>query len=157
MSSPTLQLLVIRSLGGNGLILISRGLLSLLSEKELRTVLWRAALRARRSDAPLRGLASWVALQLLGRAPEQWLNVTYGLESGRRAPGDLSVASVVHFMLLLPLIRLFVAMSMLNPIERLLQSSEHPLTEELGTAMHKIHRAIQTWRLTAAPVRYPFL
>jgi hypothetical protein len=47
-------------------------------------------------------------------------------------------------------------MSLLESIERLVSSDAAP-SDDLNSAMHKVHRAIQTWRLTATPVRYPFL
>jgi hypothetical protein len=155
--SPTLQLLIVRSLGGTGLVLVSQGVLGLLSENELRALLSRAALRTKRPDTPARSLASWIALLLLGNAPSQWLSVTYEVAPDRAAPGTLTPASVFRFLLFLPLIRFFVAMSMLHPIERLIGPAAESSRGDLDSALHKIHRAIRAWRLTSTPIRYPFL
>jgi hypothetical protein len=157
--SPTLQLLVARSVGGSGLVLLSQGLLGLLSENELRAVLSRAARRASRGDTPIRSLASWIALKLLGWAPPQWLSVSFEVAPDRAAPGSLTPPSLFRFLVVLPLIRFFHAMSLLDSIDGLVlhpSGGEAP-SEDLNSALHKVHRAIQTWRLTSTPVRYPFL
>jgi Zn-dependent protease with chaperone function len=143
-------------MGGNGLVLISQGLLGLLSEPELRAVLARGARRARRPDTPIRSMSSWFALKLLGHAPSQWLSVSYEVAPDRAGPGSLTPRSLFAFLLVLPLIRFFLAMSLLDSIERLTSADSAP-SEDLNSALHKVRRAIETWRLTATPVRYPFL
>ena len=82
---PAPQALVVRGLFSPGAILLSEGLLGILSEEELRDLLNVAIQRIRNPEMPFRTLCAWLAHLTLVIAPRAWLGLLFGeLKTNKR-------------------------------------------------------------------------
>ncbi len=104
---------VVRELGSPGTLLLSQGLLALLSEPELRSILRLCAVELRSPGIRIRSLSAVLALWVLELAPRNWVET---ILTGRRIPkpnskNSLGPFSAMLFLLLFPAARSFLALS----------------------------------------------
>ena len=109
---PLPQLLVVRSLGGSGTLLMSQGLMVLLNEEELRAVLGRSLFHLQERGLVFQSFCSILAIWILGFAPRSWRGLIFG---GRTLEGseerNLGSISALGFLILFPVVRLLLKLS----------------------------------------------
>jgi hypothetical protein len=106
-ADPSARALVVRSLGSPGLILLSEGLLGVLTEEELRQLLRESVSRLRSRGMVLQGVCAWLAHGALSCAPRGWVELLFGK---LRWQERLNPLSAICFLLVLAAARFFVAL-----------------------------------------------
>jgi hypothetical protein len=151
-ADPSPNILVVRSLGGKGSILMSQGLIALLNEEELRAVLSWCSFRLKQRGIVFQSFCSVLAIWILSLAPTSWVSLVF---SGRTLSRDeertLSPISAVGFLILFPIARFFFRLG------RPIQTSLRPADFGVGysTAMQKIAQSISIWGPSRSQVGFP--
>jgi heat shock protein HtpX len=102
------QALVARGLGSSGSILLSEGLLGILSEQELRELLEACVTRLRGRGMVFQSLCAWMAHRVLELAPRSWIELLFG---ELRWSERLGALSALRFLALASIARFFVSLS----------------------------------------------
>lgn len=107
--NPLPNALVVRRIGGHGSILISQGLVALLSEGELRKVLKMCLARLEEPTLVFQSLNSVFAVGVLGLVPRSWFKLVFG----GRLPDNLEKTelgpfSTLIFLILFPVVQFFL-------------------------------------------------
>ena len=144
---PIPDVLTLRSFGGKGAILLSQGLLSLVSEEELRGLLRLSDRRNFQRGAVLQGFCLFVAMILFKSAPRSWGNLLYSAESTQIERGvgtrsELGPFSALISVLFFPFIRFLLKMGNLE----LDAQCQIELSPACLSALHKINQAVQVLR-----------
>lgn len=111
MSYPDLlpNAIIIRSLGGNGAVLLSQGLLSQLNEEELRSVLSVCLLRLDQPGWVFTSVCSMLAVWTFSIAPRAWTQLA--ISSRSNSEQRFTALSLLRFLLLFPLANFFVRLA----------------------------------------------
>ncbi|MBY0469766.1 hypothetical protein K2X30_01270 [bacterium] len=108
IDDPNPNLLVVRSLFGKGSLFLNRGLIALLNESEIESVIAEAAPETRRPGLVLQGLCSLMAGALLSLAPAGWVRFFFSNDriSEPTVPGeDFSIVTFLWFCVLVPWVK----------------------------------------------------
>lgn len=104
-SDPAPQALVVRSPGSVGSILVSEGLLGVLTEDELRHLLLSCVTRLRARGIRFQSLCAWMAHIALEFAPRPWIELLFG---ELRWHEELGALGALRFVLAYSVARFFV-------------------------------------------------
>ena len=99
------ELLVIRSVGGKGLVLMSRGLVNGLDERRLRALISLSLREIENPSLPWASAAAVLAGRLIRLAPSRWVR-TVRNRTTARGEMDLGVIKGAVFLVLYPWIRI---------------------------------------------------
>jgi hypothetical protein len=145
LPDPAPSALVVRSLLGRGRILVSQGILALLSEEELRALLGAAVIRCGDRRLPLQSACALLAVTTLSLAPREWVSMVFAgrtprPERGKKRP--LSPVSALRFLAIFPIARVFMKLGSMgeSALRARLLDSPHS-----GAAVRKISHAIHPW------------
>ncbi|MCM2322301.1 MAG: hypothetical protein NDJ90_03460 [Oligoflexia bacterium] len=150
LAEPLPLALVVRSLSGPGSIVLSRGLVELLEEVELRAVLVACLLCNQQSEWSFRSLCSAIAVQLASLVPADWkLLLLSEPEATARSRGRFSAAGLFRFAMVLPLTGALRRLAGVADVSggEIAQASHYPVVAANG-AMRKIGGAASLggWR-----------
>jgi hypothetical protein len=141
-ADPSPNALLIRSLGGRGTILLSQGLIALLSEEELRSVLRLCVSRIREPGIVLQSFCCTLVVWALNFAPYAWVNLVFeGRELSSSDERFLGPFSALGFLVLFPAVRFFITFG--RPPLR----NQQPigLGGTYSSAVQKITQAVHIW------------
>lgn len=139
-SSPCPDAIIVRTFFSSGTLLISQGLLRLLSEEELRAVLAHCTQRCQNPNLPIQSLSLILATLTLKAAP---IKLTQAFLMGNTHSSRLTGFSrfdFLKFLLTFPLAQVFI----------LLSGSSQKITlpnENFDSAMRKIRKAALFYRI----------
>jgi hypothetical protein len=102
------QALVVKSLHGRGAILLSEGLLGLLTESELRELLINNVMRIRSPGMVFQSVCACIAHGVLALAPLKWQRI---LIEAPPAGGTLTAVSGLWFLALISVARALIQLS----------------------------------------------
>ncbi|OFZ19278.1 MAG: hypothetical protein A2X94_05865 [Bdellovibrionales bacterium GWB1_55_8] len=104
--------LAIRGFRGNGIVILSQGMVALLPEEQLRAVLKKAAKELREPGLSVRSLAAVLSLAVLRAFPDAWADVFFADQRiDAKASRRLTPGMALGFLLLFPLLRTFLRLS----------------------------------------------
>ena len=140
---PVPNAVIARSLGSNGLILISQGLVSRMSEQELRSVIRHCVKSCRPTTTAATSICAVFASATLRLAPKRWVEMALESEScsPSRKATDLGPLGAVGFLIFFPLARILIKLG-----GRIKWDTEKS-TSEMQTAMLKIQTSLSGWDL----------
>jgi hypothetical protein len=139
---PTPNALVIRSFGGSGTVLLSQGLVALLNEEEVRSVLRLCLVRIREPGIVFQSFCSLLAVWSLSFAPRLWVNLVFaGRTLTRIEERLLSPISAIGFLVLFPFARFLLNLG--RPPFR--GQTLHGLGGASSSAIQKISQAVHLW------------
>jgi Zn-dependent protease with chaperone function len=149
VEDPSANALIVRSFGGHGEILMTRGLISALDEPGLRAVLGHCLARLDGAEVLLQSLCAVIASGLLRLAPRQWVRFI----AGAPAPAGEATTpgSFLRFLLIYPLARFWVRLGSFTPSH----SGTGADKERFADAMQKVERAGKLWDLRPNPGASP--
>lgn len=105
-ADPVPNALVIRSLGGNGSLLLSQGLITLLNERELRAILELCLKRLDSTGITFQSFCKILAVWSLSFSPRPWVSLVFsGRTLSLKEEKLLSPVSAIGFLILFPLAR----------------------------------------------------
>jgi hypothetical protein len=146
---PSPNAMVARSLGGTGLILVSRGLIALLNEHELRAVLSLCVKRTREPGIRFRSFCALLMVWMLALAPRPWVDLVFaGRPLARSEELRLSPVSAIAFLIFFPVSRFFLSAG--RPVRQELDPDSYA-GEAWSSAAHKISQSISMWGPTKSP------
>jgi hypothetical protein len=135
---PSLNALVARSLFGSGIIILTQGLVSGLSEAELRSLLRAAILRSQEKGIVFESLCAAFSLALLAIFPREAVGFIFSKEARRSLGGR----AAFQLALLFPAIRFLLSLS-----QKSYQSdSSFPGSFKSDVALQKIGRKSSLWQ-----------
>lgn len=103
-SDPLSYALVVKSLGGNGVLLLSQGLVTSSNEQELRKVLKTCLLELQQSGIVTESFFSIMGLGLFRLIPSPWVRF---LQSGKPGLSPISLVGLWMFLSMMPLLLSF--------------------------------------------------
>ena len=138
---PAANAAIARSLGSNGLILISQGLISQMSEQELRSVIHHCIIACQPTEAAVTSICAVLASGALRLAPKRWVELTLQSNSSRgiRSGSDLGPLGAIAFLFFLPVAQIFVKLG------GNVQWNGNPSPGHLETAFLKIQTSLSRW------------
>jgi heat shock protein HtpX len=141
-SDPAPNILVIRSLGGSGSVLVSQGLIALLNEEELRAVFQFCLGRISTLGIVFQSVCSLLALWILTVSPHTWVNLVFvGRTLPSREEALLSPFSALSFFVLFPLAQFFLNLGRFPKRRKEISQPESTFSR----AMQKISLSIHIW------------
>jgi hypothetical protein len=143
---PAPNALVLRGAFSTPTLLVSEGLLSLLSEPELRAVLAECARRSRQPGCALRTLCAALSAGLLRLAPRRWARAMWqGARDDSRA---LTVGSFLGFLTLFPVLTTLQRIGGRASRDEAAGRGEDLV---LNGAMRKLDQALRRWQTSQTP------
>jgi hypothetical protein len=135
---PSPNLLITRSLGRNGTIFLSQGLIAYLNEEELRATLKLSLSRIKQSGIVFHSFCLVLAFGLLKISPGSWVNLVEGERVlTPKQEQYLTPISALGFLVMFPFVRFFLK---LGHLEGPQQKSPH-LGGPFAAAMQKLDRS----------------
>ena len=113
--APVPRAFVARSIFGSGTIFLSQGLISSLSERELRRVFIRGVLRIQQPGVFLKSFCSMLAIWVLKVIPQAGLDLIYGRSKGSAPRSTLHPFSAFCFLIPFQGVRFLISLAMVGP------------------------------------------
>lgn len=150
-SDPSPNAFVIRGWADHGVILVSRGLIDLLNENELRGILAYCHLKLTQSGCTLETWGAALSAILFKLAPQSWVVLATrakGAHSG--GPMRLSLLSFLQFLFVFPSAQAVLSVSRDSKMDKTKEEfkKSHP---EFDRALHKLNLNLQNWSLVKNP------
>jgi heat shock protein HtpX len=102
--------LVVRAITGRGSILVSQGMIALLSDRELREVMKLCLVRLGERTLVFQSLSSIFAICVLSLIPRSWSKLAFGRQiSYSKKETELGPFSTLVFLLLYPVVQFFLS------------------------------------------------
>jgi hypothetical protein len=133
---PAINVLVARSLGSSGSILVSQGLLNAAGEEDLRDILAESLQRIEKPEILLRSYCAMMACAVLELAPQSWVRAALGGMSGKGKSKESGPLSFLGFIMAFPVARAWMQLGG---------------ADSSADAMQKVARKCLFWDLKTNP------
>jgi hypothetical protein len=145
---PLPDALCLRSLGSQGTILVSQGLLSILNEQELRAVLRRCMKKVSHPGIYFLSFYTVLSIIILKLAPRSWADLIFsGKPLTRLDEFKLSPGTGILFVILFPLIQMLLDLSRL-PFPKSNSKRPDSFEEPYLTALQKISKSNRIFKMS---------
>jgi hypothetical protein len=141
---PSLNALAIKGWGSQGTIILSQGLISRLSEAQLRAVLRHLADRCDTVGYSLTTLGAVIAAGVFSLAPKGWVNWAFYGRHELSSQDGFTPISAIRFLVLYPFARIFVRLGGIGVSNRISDPKSNK-SEVLAEALCELNRSASLW------------